>query len=62
MAKPTADTDKELIQQLRNLKAEMVERINELTNREYQVTISVYETSGTFNIEINKDIKFEETI
>ena len=37
MAKPTADTDRELIQQLRNLKEGMVERIQELETRGYSV-------------------------
>ncbi len=60
MAKPTADTDKELIQQLRNLKAEMEERMDELIKRNYIVEIAGEEYS--FSISISKNVSVEEIV
>ena len=56
----TADTDKELINQLRNLKTEIIERLRELENRGHEVVI---ESSGSsFAILITKTVTVEEEI
>ena len=57
MAKPTADTDKELIQQLKNLKAEMIDRMTELDSRGYDIEVTHgHDTPFNFSIEITKTV------
>ncbi len=61
MAKPTADTDKELIQQIINLKEGILERVVELTKRGYEIDVRGNNWDN-FVIEITKLIEFKETI
>ena len=56
----TADTDKELINQLRNLKTEIVERLRELENRGHEVIIK--SNTSSFAIHITKTVTVEEEI
>lgn len=62
----TNDTDKELINQIKNLKAGIEERIRELEKREYKVNVSTNSTlvgrSGRFYIKVTKTIETTETI
>ena len=62
MAKPTADTDKELIQQIKNLKEGIEERIQELKKRNFNVFIEVDTVDDTFTITISKHVEFDETV
>ena len=61
MAKPTADTDKELMQQLKNLKAEILDRVNELKKRGYIVKWAP-RTDAIFCIAIVKTVEVREEI
>ncbi len=56
----TTDTDKELINQLTNLKREVVQRLKELENRGYEISVESSVTS--FAIQISKVVRSEETI
>ena len=63
MAKPTAETDKELMQQIKKLKEGMVERIVELVDRGYQIFfIPDTENGAEFTMKISKVVKTEEII
>ncbi len=63
MAKPTADTDKELIQQLKNLKAEMIDRMTELDTRGYDIEVTRgHDMPFNFAVEITKTIHTNTTI
>lgn len=61
MAKPTADTDKELIQQLKNLKAEMIDRVDELKKRGYTVKWAP-RSDSIFCLAIVKTVEVREEI
>ena len=62
MAKPTADTDKELIQQIKNLKEGMIERVIELQKRGYIIGVTTSTAEVLFVMEISKTVETREVI
>ena len=62
MAKPPADTDKELIQQMKNLKEGLLERADELLSRGYDVDVKMNGSKDLFTIVITKAVKTEEFV
>ena len=62
MAKPTADTDKELIQQMKNLKAGLLERADELLSRGYDVDIRIKDSKDLFTLVVSKTVKSEDFV
>ncbi|KKL75429.1 hypothetical protein LCGC14_2055000 [marine sediment metagenome] len=63
MAKPTADTDKELIQQIKNLKEGIEERAAELSVRGYSIVANFNSnTPLNFSIEVSKTVNITEVI
>ena len=61
MAKPSADTDKEIIQQMKNLKEGILERVTELQERGYEIDIRGNNFSN-FTITVSKTIDLKEEI
>ena len=62
MIELTTDTDKELIQQIRNLRDGMVERMNKLLSRGYHVTIETKAANTEFAVRITKTEIIEEIV